>query len=491
MYCTVVYRYRYPVLYGTMSAAAAKLCAERAAAAEAFSSDDKLSRTVQDSAVEVETICTTELSQECVQDTALTLRRGCPYKVRSLAALLHVPSVEACIRMGYWWNRPYCASAVQSSTGLHLVNATTGKPTLLPVYEKERIATFTSATVWPIQSIPADALVPLAIAIEPADSVPPDAHQCSPALQACKVSYFAQNATHTRDSRTGGILWPGVTLGYERMDHRSQAYFEDTPWQAKRNMAVWRGRLNTCWALEGACSSRDILGRTDLPQSHASRLVAWRRLHSSPLFDFALGDELKYLGRAKQREAEDGLGRFFPQRSGNTSDDLSRVFEEIRSEARQLCWHPKGSSMCKGKRPASLSPAEQSKYKLILSIDGASYPSSLSWVQISSSTVLAPLSAYDTHADVGMLPWVHFIPTKHDFSDAEDRVRWCLEHDRECEAIGAAGRAHMMRSFEEEPLGPRIATIQRKGKRRLRPSSFERRVGELIVSHLVANARKC
>ena len=476
-----------------MMTAAAKLCTERAAAAEAFSSDGTLTRTVHDSAVEVETICATELSQECVQDTALSSRRGCPYKVRSLAALLHVPSVEACIRMGYWWNRPYCASAVQSSTVLHLVNATTGKPTLLPVFDKYRIATFTSATVWPIRSIPADATVPLVIAIEPTDSVPPDAHQCSPALQACKVSYFAQNATHTRDSTTGGILWPGITLGYERMDHRSQAYFEDTPWHAKRNMAVWRGALHTCWALEGACSSRDMLGRSDLPRSHASRLVAWRRLHSSPLFDFAFGNELKYLGRARQQEAEAGISRFFPQRSGNTSHDLSRVFEEVRSEARQLCRHP-NISMCKGKRPASLSPAEQSKYKLILSIDGASYPSSLSWVQISSSTVLAPPSAYDTHADVGMLPWVHFIPTKLDFSDAEDKVRWCLEHDRECEAIGAAGRAHMMRSFEEEPfpLGPRIATSQHSGKRRsLRPSSFERRVGELIVSHLVANARKC
>ena len=91
---------------------------------------------------------------------------------------------------------------------------------------------------------------------------------------------------------------------------------------------------------------------------------------------------------------------------------------------------------------------------------------------------MAPISAYDTHADIGMQPWEHFIPTRLDFEDVEEKAAWCFSHDRECEAIGAAGRAHMLRLF---------ATYH--GKVVL--SRYERQVDELILSHLIANARNC
>ena len=91
-----------------------------------------------------------------------------------------------------------------------------------------------------------------------------------------------------------------------------------------------------------------------------------------------------------------------------------------------------------GTCPAVLSALEQSQYKIILAVDGESY-GQLRWAQPTSSAVMAPLSAYDTYQEVGMRPWVHFIPTRADFSDAIDNAKWCFAQDRECEAIGAAG----------------------------------------------------
>ena len=37
---------------------------------------------------------------------------------------------------------------------------------------------------------------------------------------------------------------------------------------------------------------------------------------------------------------------------------------------------------------------------------------------------------YETYADIGTRPWVHFIPTALDF-DAERHARWCFAHDRQ------------------------------------------------------------
>ena len=114
---------------------------------------------------------------------------GCGHRVRAVhlpsrsrASLLHDPNVEACIRMGFWWNRPYCAGALLNGAshppgvdGVSLVNAS---GVLLPPPDNaymrtawasaDRIKTFT-ARRWPF-AIAAAAAPDLAIAINPADS---------------------------------------------------------------------------------------------------------------------------------------------------------------------------------------------------------------------------------------------------------------------------------------------------------------------------------
>jgi hypothetical protein len=50
-----------------------------------------------------------------------------------------------------------------------------------------------------------------------------------------------------------------------------------------------------------------------------------------------------------------------------------------------------------------------------------------------------------------LVPWVHYVPLAQDYSDLEDKARWCLANPKKCEAIGAAGRCYM-RQFMDEDL---------------------------------------
>ena len=503
-------------------------CASRATSAHVMSADARWQRVVLDSVAEVEGLCARDASlrNECtwppVQRRRAEAYAGCPFSARSEVALKRIPSVEACIRMGYWWNRPYCAHSMMRNppAGVHLVNATSGEPIHLPIFDAKRIATFTSR-VWPFAISAASRL---AVAIEPSDSTPPGQQPCVPTLLAARVTESAYNGSYSRHA-PDGILWPGVTIGLQSLRLHSLAFYQDIPWSLKRNMLVYRGSVNMCWALEGACKSRD-LPLDDGVQSHASRLVAWRRLHRSSLADvdfvvspstFDLSSKQRktypwdpnpwFKGRPGSvnpwlRMATESIERFFPQRTGNLSIELQRVFGELMRATQNLCRRPPSRVCAPGARKALLSPQEQSQYKIILALDGESYTGSFGWAQLTSSAVMAPRSAYETYQEIGMQPWVHYIPTKLDFSDAEENAKWCFAHSRKCEAIGAAGRAHMMRLFAEAPPTaplppsppsppPSRYSILPTSSRELQLSDFERRVDELIVAQLAVNARRC
>jgi len=47
-------------------------------------------------------------------------------------------------------------------------------------------------------------------------------------------------------------------------------------------------------------------------------------------------------------------------------------------------------------------------------------------------------------------PWVHYIPLAQDFSDLEEKTRWCLVNLDKCEAIGIAGRCFIRQFMDEK-----------------------------------------
>ena len=449
---------------------------------------------VRRSVAEVEGMCTPALSAECGRSSG----RGCPYPVSSSAALQHSPAVEACIRMGYWWNRQYCKGDLRRppyNRGLHYVNASSGRHVKLrsDVFPAWKVATFKNR-LWPF-AIAAESGVQ--VAINPTDSIPPGHHRCVPVLVACRVAASAQNRNYSRDDpHFGDVLWPGSTLGFGSLSQQSSAFYDDVPWANKTSRIAWRGAATGCWDTARACPNRDIPGTVP---AHASRFAAWQRLRASGLADIAFsGPPSKYdlAGNAWARAyalgaAAPQLARLSPDRfdARRAALHLTAAFGTLANESRGLCQHEECPPWTK---KARMGPAELSRYKIILQVDGESFPSSAAWTHLTSSAVMAPASSYDTYADIGMRPWRHFIPTALDFSDAERNARWCFDHDRECEAIGRAGREHMLRIFDaSKPPGVGRRPGGGRDEPLLRLSRFERKVEEIIIAHLVANARPC
>ena len=507
---------------------AARPCARRAAAAPPMITDDTaLDKIVRASVERAEALCRHD--EDCHRSSRFFTRQsdfaGCPFPVRSRAGSLNEPSVEACIRLGYWWNRPYCADSLlrHPPNGVHLVNASSGRPIHLPVFDAKRIETFTSRR-WPF-AIPSASR--LAVAIDPSDSVTPSNYPCEPVLVAARVASWSYNATHDRNA-PDNVIWPGLTIGLNQLKSHSLAFYRDTPWASKAERLVYRGAINMCWALDGACKVRDIAADPSAVHSQGSRLVAWKTLHSwsqadiefsSPISSFDVdgnkrkgifpGDRERWFKNAPAGSlnpwflmAKESIERNFPEQAGNaTTARLRQTFLQLKKAAMKLCRKPPSRYCIAGTRPAVLSALEQSQYKIILAVDGESYMGSFGWAQLTSSAVMAPLSAYETYQEVGMRPWVHFIPTRADFSDAIDNAKWCFAHDRECEAIGAAGRAHMMRLFAEDPSPPSNPpppppppiryNIMPDPGRALHLSEYEMKVSELMVAHLTVSARRC
>jgi hypothetical protein len=75
-------------------------------------------------------------------------------------------------------------------------------------------------------------------------------------------------------------------------------------------------------------------------------------------------------------------------------------------------------------------------YKVIISMEGNDIASGLKWSLLSESVVLMPAPTQTSWAmEETLEPWVHYVPMKHDGSDADEKVHWVLDHDEEAQRI--------------------------------------------------------
>lgn len=80
--------------------------------------------------------------------------------------------------------------------------------------------------------------------------------------------------------------------------------------------------------------------------------------------------------------------------------------------------------------------AEQIKYKYILDVDGwSSTWDATIWKLYSGSVLLKTDSVWEQWYYHELQPWVHYVPVKNDFSDLNQKIKWCIEHDTECKKI--------------------------------------------------------
>lgn len=85
---------------------------------------------------------------------------------------------------------------------------------------------------------------------------------------------------------------------------------------------------------------------------------------------------------------------------------------------------------------------EQVKYKYLIQVDGHVSAFRLSWMLQSRSTILMVESneKYVLWFQSLLKPWRHYVPVKHDLSDLQEKIEWCINNDKESKKI--ADRAH-------------------------------------------------
>lgn len=82
-----------------------------------------------------------------------------------------------------------------------------------------------------------------------------------------------------------------------------------------------------------------------------------------------------------------------------------------------------------------LSPKEQSRYKYIVNVDGHVTAFRLSIELSMGSVILLVNSPWKIWYSDLLVPFKHYVPVKEDLSDLIDQIKWCREHDAECEQI--------------------------------------------------------
>ena len=76
------------------------------------------------------------------------------------------------------------------------------------------------------------------------------------------------------------------------------------------------------------------------------------------------------------------------------------------------------------------------KYKYILDIDGhASTWDATAWKLNSGSVILKSESIWSQWFYDGYKEWVHYVPIKDDFSDIQEKYRWCESNQEQCETM--------------------------------------------------------
>jgi hypothetical protein len=80
--------------------------------------------------------------------------------------------------------------------------------------------------------------------------------------------------------------------------------------------------------------------------------------------------------------------------------------------------------------------ADQIEYKYILDIDGWSNTwDGTIWKLYSGSVLLKVKSNWQQWYYDELKEWIHYIPIENDFSDLNDKIKWCKNNDDKCKKI--------------------------------------------------------
>ena len=90
------------------------------------------------------------------------------------------------------------------------------------------------------------------------------------------------------------------------------------------------------------------------------------------------------------------------------------------------------------------------QYKYIVSIDGNDKSSSINWILYSNSIPIMSKPRYHSWlCETYLIPGVHYVEVKEDFSDLKETIEWCKNNDDQCKEIANNGRSFILENFTD------------------------------------------
>jgi hypothetical protein len=197
--------------------------------------------------------------------------------------------------------------------------------------------------------------------------------------------------SHHSDTVLQPIVWKLASRRHFRL--LDQVHEMDTPWEQKRNMAVFRGQLT---------GSRDGYSKHLTDEQNCMNLKRCRLVYTSH------NSSLVHARLTNTRE--------------RLPDILNGVqLKEIKVGIDRLL-----------------------EYKGIIMLEGNDVASGLKWALLSQSVVLMPPPRHTSWAMEELLePWVHYIPLNMNATDVEEKMQWVVDHDETARLIAERGTQWM------------------------------------------------
>ena len=120
----------------------------------------------------------------------------------------------------------------------------------------------------------------------------------------------------------------------------------------------------------------------------------------------------------------------------------------------------------------------QLKYKYILMLEGNDIATGLKWQLASNSVVFMarPTTVSFLMEDL-LVPFVHYIPLKDDFSNLIDMVHWARKNDQKCKWISDQASLYMHRLWISESAKREYSAIKKE-----LGETYQRQFGEGLKS---------
>lgn len=223
--------------------------------------------------------------------------------------------------------------------------------------------------------------------------------------------FYQQNVFEEKIKKMGktfGDIAPIFINAVDKRYKKGSVLFVDEFTLGMRNVGYWAG-----WNI---ISQQILKANRDYPWEKKKNLLFWRGKVSDKKGMHSYREDLVKLGKQLPNKIDAVLSG-----SGAHNNIFTLGYEILSLE---FSW---GNF---------LSKRDQVQYKMLLNIDGytCTYPGYL-WRLLSNSVTFKQDSYNEQWFYDALKPWEHYVPVNHDLSDIVEKIDWVLENDHKAKLI--------------------------------------------------------